>query len=96
MAERCYGKNKLSYVVTARSRGGRIEVFVFHENKSMRRVLRDNSRNIIKLLERYDAFLRSNISAQYWLAKVIEDYRSHFERELVDFTFVTFKRGKRH
>jgi len=93
MAERCYGENRLSYAVTVRSGSGRIEVFVFHENKSMRETLRGNSNNTLKLLRRYDAFSRSNICAKYWLARVMEDYRSRFEKNLVDFTFVTFRQG---
>lgn len=91
MKERCYVRKKLSYVVTARGGSGRVEVFVFHESESMRRTLQGKKDNPGDLLKRYDAFLRSNIRAQYWLAKVMEDYWACFEKNLVDFTFITFK-----
>ena len=91
MAEKCYGRKKLSYVVADRNRSGsrRIEVFVFHENESVRQDLGNSSPS--RLLKRCDALARSNISAQKWLAKVMMDYRPYFEKDLVDFTFITFK-----
>ena len=91
MAEKGYGGNRLSYVVTERKRrnNGRIEVFVFHENKTVRRELSNSSPT--QLLRRYDALRRSNIAARKWLAKVMDDYRSCFEKDLVDFAFITFR-----
>lgn len=90
MTEKCYGGNKLSYVVTARSGTGRIQLFVFNENKEMRRTLREKIDNPGDLLKRYEAFKRSNIVAQNWLAKVMEDHWTHFEKNIVDITFITF------
>jgi len=92
MAEKCYGRIRVAYVVTERKRrsNGRIEIFVFHEAKAVRRDLENKSPS--RLLRQYDAFKRSNITAQKWLARVMEDYRSWFEEDLVDFTFITFKR----
>jgi hypothetical protein len=91
MAEKSYGKNRISYVVTERKRrsNGRIEIFVFHENKDVRQNIRNSSPR--QLLRRYDALQRSPIVAQKWLAKVMEGYWSFFEQDLVDFTFITFK-----
>jgi hypothetical protein len=93
MAEKCYGDIKLSYAVVTRNKsgGGHIEVFVFHENVAMREVLGNTSNNPQQLLERHNTYLQSSIRARYWLAKVMEDYWVHFEKNLVNFTFVTFK-----
>jgi len=92
MAEKCYGGYRLSYVVTERNRSlnGRIKVFVFHENEQVRRDLINSSPS--QLLKRYGALKRSNITAYKWLARVMGNYWSCFEEDLVDFTFITFKR----
>jgi len=87
MIERCYGKDRISYVVVSR-RSERIDVFVFHENKDMRQLLGKVLYEPRRLLKRRDAFERSTIRAQNWLAQVMDDYRDYFEKNLVDFTFV--------
>lgn len=91
MTEKCYGGRRLAYAVTERDRSkrGRIQVFVFHENMAMRRDLENSDPS--QLLKRYKALLRSSIVAQKWLAEVIRDYWSHFEKDLVDFEFIVFK-----
>jgi len=91
MTEKCYGGRRLAYAVTERDRSKRgcIQVFVFHQNKEVRRDLENSDPS--QLLKRYEAFLRSNIVAQKWLAEVMRDYWSHFEKDLVDFEFIVFK-----
>lgn len=93
MTKKCYGENRLAYVVSERNResNGHIEIFVFHENESMRNTIKNASSDPIKLLERYNTYLESSIRAKYWLAQVMKDFWAHFENNLVDFTFVSFK-----
>ena len=93
MAEKCYGDKTRSYVVTERKRhaNGRIEVFVFHENETFQKILKNHADNPIWFLERYEAYLRSEIMAKRWLAHVMEDYETEFKENLVDFTFITFR-----
>jgi hypothetical protein len=83
MEEIRYSGNKTSYGVTQRE-NGRIEVRVYHDNASMRQVLRNATGNPRQLLQHYDAYVRSNIRAQNWLAQVMADYRSYFESNRVD------------
>ena len=94
MTEKCYGGRRLAYAVTERNRSGRgrVQVFVFHENKEVRRDLASSDPS--QLLKRYESFSRSNTRAQKWLADVMRDYWSHFEKDLLDFEFVVFKAGE--
>jgi hypothetical protein len=94
MREKCYGGNKISYVVTKRNVPEKryIRVFVFHENESMSKTLKESKSRPSHLLKRYDAFQRSSIAAQKWLAKVMKDHWEFFESDDVNFRFVTFKR----
>ena len=91
MAEKSYGKNKISYVVTKRDvqDKGQIQVFVFHDNENMRNVLKETIPH--QLLKRYDAFQRSTIVAENWLAKVMNDYRKYFKTDRVDFIYISFE-----
>jgi hypothetical protein len=82
VAERLYGENKLSYGVTER-RNGWIELRVYHSNRSMRQVLQDHIGDTSYFLRRYHAYSRSGTRAESWLAKVIAEYRSRFQRNLV-------------
>jgi hypothetical protein len=89
MSERCYGENQISYVVVNRNNKDRLEIFVFHENKGFTKVIKHNMGN-----PRY--FLRyknceNQLRARRYLARLVFDYRSYFERGDVDFTFVEFK-----
>lgn len=86
MAEKCYGAIKISYLVKYKGQD-RIELHIHHENKHMRKTLQDAQGAPHSLLKRFDAFSRSNTSAQYWLSEVMKDYRSFFERNAVDFLF---------
>ena len=87
MSEKHYGDRKLSYTATERlgSEGKRLQVLVFHNNVAVRRDLANSQPS--RLLKRYEAFARSNIVAQKWLAEVMKDYWSYFERDRVDFVF---------
>ena len=86
--EQCYGGNKLAYAVTDRrlTVQGHILVFVFHNNNDVREALENRSPS--QLLRRRDAFTRSETSAENWLAQVMRDYESHFERDLLQFEFI--------
>jgi hypothetical protein len=86
--EKCYGSTKLAYAVTDRRRTipGRIRVFVFHDNSAVRSTLKRSRPS--QLLRRRKAFRGSSIAAERWLAHVMDDYRSHFEADLVEFEFI--------
>lgn len=83
MAERYYGGNKKSYGVTERQDGW-IELCIYHNNVGMHQYLQKHIKNPSSLLRHYDAYSRSNTRAQRWLAKVMADYRAHFEQNLVE------------
>ena len=63
----------------------RIEVQVCHANKAERQKVSFHSGNPRYFIEHYDAYARSKIRAKYWLARVVSDYRSHFETGRVNF-----------
>ena len=95
--ERTYGGRKPSYGVR-RTRGcpDRIEVLVYHGNKGVRTFLREFADDPNGLLERRDAFARSQTRAESWLAEVMADNRQYFEQGLVDFVFVDSERQGVH
>ena len=87
MAKKCFGGNKISYVIVAR--GERIEVFVFHENKDYRKVIQNRRNHPQYFLDHSN--LNSKIMANKHMAEVVDEYRDKFRKGLVDFTFVKFK-----
>jgi len=60
-------------------------------NRTFRETLGNHIGNPSWFLERYEAYLLSKIRAKRWLAHVMKNYWSEFEKNLVDFTFITFK-----
>jgi hypothetical protein len=83
MTEKEYGDKKLLYKV-AKRQDGWIDLLVCHDNAEMRKKLKKHINNTSSLLQHYEAYLRSNIRAQYHLAIVMADYRSYFEKNLVE------------
>lgn len=86
MADKHYGILKTSYVVKAKS-GGRIEVYVHHDHKGIRHILKNHVGNPRELLVKYEKFDGENPRAAYWLSEVVRDYKSYFERNAVDIIF---------
>ena len=83
---RQYMGKKIFYTVKPRF-DGVIELSVFHGNKAVRNLLVQNANKPGELLKRREAFSRSQIQAEYWLAKVLSDYNNHFENDLVEIIF---------
>ena len=84
MQEKYYGKRKHLYGVVERS-NGRIEVHVYHSNRSLLPFIRNNSSNPRYFLAHRDAYSKSEWSAANALAEIVSDYSSHFHNDLVDF-----------
>lgn len=88
MAEQCYGNIKISYVVTHRNSKNRIQVFVFHDNETVRNTISKHIEDPTYFLDIYD--VDSDIMAEKWMARLVRDYRKNFELGLVDFTLIQF------
>lgn len=86
MIEKCYGARKIHYLVKFKNQE-HIELHIHHDNQDTRKILENVKGDPQSLIKRYDAFSHSKIRAQFWLAKAIQDYRSFFERNAVDFMF---------
>ncbi len=85
MNEVKYGERKTLFAV-AEMPNGRIEVRVYHTNRSQRAVIKAHNANSRFFIEHYDSYLRSKIRAKYWIARVVADYRTYFESNRVDFS----------
>lgn len=85
MVEKKYGKNKDIYRVV--EKGDCIELYVCHDNKQVKKTLQKYKNDPRYLLNYYDTYSHSFISAEKWLAKVIDDYRSYFEQNKVQIIF---------
>ncbi len=85
MNEVKYGERKTLFAVVE-TPNGRIEVRVYHANRSQRAVIKAHNANSRFFIEHYDSYLRSKIRAKYWLARIVSDYRTYFESKRVDFS----------
>ena len=85
MGEKIYGGNKPSYGVTD-SADGWIDLHVYHINSEVRSLLHKHTSDPSHFLRHHAAYKRSKIRAKYWLAEVIDHYRSHFAQNRVRIT----------
>ncbi|HWP56388.1 MAG TPA: hypothetical protein VNL14_00715 [Candidatus Acidoferrales bacterium] len=86
MGETQYGGRKTLYGVVEKPDGG-IEVRVYHDNALMRRVIQANRTNPRYFVEHCDTYKESPISAQFWMAQIVCEYRFQFENNRVSFVF---------
>jgi hypothetical protein len=86
MSQRDYGTRKVLFRVIEKN-DRRIEVLVCHANIAERKKVNAHSTNPGYFIEHHDAYVRSMIRAKYWLARVVSDYRNHFETGRVSFRF---------
>ncbi|MEK7216604.1 MAG: hypothetical protein AAB289_13515 [Chloroflexota bacterium] len=84
--EKVYGGTQTSYVTRLLSDGW-LEVHVHHEARQVREQIRRLVDNPAALLRHEDAYGRSAIRAQYWLAQVMADHRESFRQNRVQFVF---------
>ena len=84
--EKVYGGNQTSYVARPQSDGW-LQVHVHHQARQVREQIRRMENNPAALLLHEDAYGRSTIRAQFWLAHVIADHREYLRRNQVRFLF---------
>ncbi len=75
-----------SYEVVERKNGW-IDLLVYHKNKDIRKYLNTHKNKPQYFLKRVGQYKLNNLTAKKWLARVIDDYRSCFERGQVKFVF---------
>ena len=86
MANKTYGKRIKSYEVV-KKKNGCIELLVYHKNEEIREYLKRHENKPQYFLERRDQYMKNNLTAKKWLAQVIDDYRSYFEKGQVKVVF---------
>ena len=86
MENKIYEKKIKSYEVVV-LKNNRIELHVYHQNKEIRKYLKNHENDPKYFLERRDSYKKNNLSAKRYLAQVINDYRPYFEKGLVELIF---------
>jgi hypothetical protein len=83
MGEIYFGDLKDLYGVVSKL-NGRIEIRVYHANQTWRKSIKAQIADARYFL-RYKDFKGTNPRAKYWLAKIVNQYETKFEKNRVDF-----------